>query len=236
MVPDEEDGLTDIPVLFGESAEMYLKTIAELTSSENLAPISQVAERMDVSPVSATEMIHRLQARDLVEHVPYRGVHLTDYGRNRATAVIRRHRLWEVFLVEKLSIAWSQVHGLACRLEHASDSGLTNRLATYLGNPRNCPHGNPIPDASGDQAEPSPGAVPLSDIELGAEATVVRIHPESDSLLEHLEQRGLLPGAEIRVEEKAILDGPLSMSVKGEIQIVGRGVAAYVLVMRTERG
>lgn len=145
---------------FGESAEMYLKTIAELTAFDPVTPISSVADRMEVSPVSATEMVHRLRDRSLVEHLPYKGVRLTGAGWGKATAVIRRHRLWEVFLVERLGYAWSEVHGLACRLEHASDMDLTERLADLLGSPAACPHGNPIPGRyDGSPGRVGPGAI-----------------------------------------------------------------------------
>lgn len=220
---------------FGESAEMYLKTIAELTMSDDVTPISTVADRMDVSPVSATEMVHRLQDRSLVEHLPYKGVRLTDVGRKKATAVIRRHRLWEVFLVEKLGYSWSRAHGLACRLEHSSDSELAERLADLLGNPRVCPHGNPIPgcDSAGTQPEIQAVLPRMSEMSSGEVGVIVSIHPESDSLLEYLERRRLIPGARVRIEELAILDGPISVDVDGSLEIIGRAVASHVYVEST---
>ena len=131
---------------FNESTEMYLKTISELAEKEEApVPISALAERMGVSNVSATEMVHRLGEQGLLQHEPYKGVSLSTMGRQRATAIIRTHHMWECFLAGKLQFPWEQVHDFACRLEHATDSAVTEALAAYLNQPQRCPHGNPTP-------------------------------------------------------------------------------------------
>jgi len=150
---------------FGESAEMYLKTIAKLADERELVPVTSVANPLGISTVSASEMIHRLQDRELLNHIPYKGVYLTEEGRRRANGVIRRHRLWECFLTDELGITWEMVHEYACRLEHAISDEVTKALADYLENPETCPHGNPIPSADGEM--PSLDGIPLSDLEMG---------------------------------------------------------------------
>lgn len=235
--PMREGRLATTVVQFGESAEMYLKTIAELTTFDTIVAISSVADRLDVSSVSATEMVHRLEDRSLVEHLPYKGVRLTSLGWGKATSVIRRHRLWEVFLVELLGYPWEQVHGLACRLEHASDSDLTERLAGILENPKTCPHGNLIPvgDLDGREDSARSAGCRLSEMGIGESGRLLSIHPESDPLLEYLGKRGLVPGVVVSVEELAILDGPISVRVGGTLEVIGRAIAAHLFVERDSR-
>ncbi len=213
-----------------ESVEMYLKTVFELGAAGDFVPISAVAGQLDISPVSATEMVHRLEAEDLFEHVPYRGVRLSPLGQKRAQEILRRHRLWECFLDGRLGIGWVEVHDLACALEHAVDQTVTEPLAEWLGQPAFCPHGNPIPD--------SPGAVPmegkeLTELALGESGVVMRIRPERTDILAYLEARELRPGAQITVNGKEALDGTLALALGDKMVVVGESVAAHVLVRPT---
>lgn len=214
---------------FNESTEMYLKTIAELTPEpDTLVAISTLAERLGVSNVSATEMIHRLQDQELLMHTPYKGVKLTTAGRRQATMLIRTHHLWEFFLVEELGMPWDQVHDYACRLEHATAPEVTEALAAYLQNPPTCPHGNPIPDSSGEMLVLP--HVPLGTLEPGQHATVRRIFPESEELLTYLHQCGVQPGRQIIFEELAPFNGPLMVQCNGRQQALSRQVAEHIFV------
>lgn len=130
---------------FNESAEMYMKTIAELDDHGKPVPISALAGRLGVSAVSATEIIHRLEHNGLIAHFPYKGVALTNPGRQQAVEVIRSHRLWECFLTDRLGISWQEAHDLACRLEHATDAVVTDALEVYLGHPPPAPTVIPFP-------------------------------------------------------------------------------------------
>src|SRR5512134_1974215 len=130
------------------STEMYLKAMAEMGNREAVA-IGRLAERLSVTPVSANEMVKRLGEQGLTTHTPYKGVTLTKKGREVASNVIRRQRLWEVFLYEHLNIEWSKVYELACSLEHATAPEVTEALAEFLEHPQTCPRGNPIPDVKG---------------------------------------------------------------------------------------
>ena len=137
------------PMPESESREMYLKSIYEIADGEEPVAVSLLAKRMGVSPVSAAEMVKRLEAGKLIIHTPYKGVILTDTGQHRALIVIRRQRLWGRFLADHLDIPWSHVYDVSCRLEHATDAAVTEALAVFLKNPTICPHGHPIPDANG---------------------------------------------------------------------------------------
>ncbi len=214
---------------FNESTEMYLKTIIELTEQEDSpVPISALAERMGVSNVSATEMVHRLEKQGLLEHAPYKGVSLSTVGRQRATAVIRAHHMWECFLAGELGLPWEQVHDFACRLEHATDTAVTEALAVHLQRPQRCPHGNAIPDEDGHINQLTD--VSLTDLAPGQSGTIRRISPESTILLEYLAARHLTPGQAFSFDEVAPFNGPLMVTCAGETHALGREVAAHIFV------
>ena len=213
---------------FNESTEMYLKTIRELTDNNDPVPISALARRLEVSTVSATEMIHRLEDHDLVTHTPYKGVRLTDDGCHHASEIIRSHRLWERFLVDHLQIPWEKVHDVACRLEHATDPEVTNALALFLDNPETCPHGNPIPEAG--RRLKVMVCHTLSDLVPGDSGFIERIHPESNLLLEYLAAHDVLPGRSLKVTEIAPFNGPIMVEIDGRTHALGQEVAAHIFV------
>lgn len=182
---------------FDESVEMYLKTIAELSVMMDPVPVTQLARKLGISTVSASEMVHRLEEQNLLEHTPYKGVRMTEEGLREANAVIRRHQLWEVFLYEKLGLPWAAVHDLACQLEHIPSPVLVEALNDYLEHPERCPHGNVIP---------KPGAVdrksigaPLNQFQSNSMISIVGIPLEESDMLHALEDAGIGPGVEVQV-------------------------------------
>lgn len=213
---------------FNESAEMYLKTIAELAVSDKPVPISALAGRMGVSAVSATEMIHRLQDHGLLDHLPYKGVYLTTDGQYQAVSVIRSHRLWECFLTDHLGFRWEQAHDLACRLEHATDPQVTEALDVFLGHPAVCPHGNPIPAADGglDESDDQP----LSSMRPGQKGTISRIYPESRDLLAYLSELELETGTQITLREIVPFQGPLVLMTCMGLRYLGQEAAEQIFV------
>ena len=217
---------------FNESAEMYLKTVSELAESGAPVPISALADRLGVSPVSATEMVHRLQGNGLVAHRPYKGILLTDDGHRQAADVIRHHRLWECFLVDHLGLAWHEVHDFACRLEHASDAQVTDALDSFLGHPATCPHGNPIPSADGRSGEVAHHL--LAELHPGDKAVIVNIHPETSELLSYLYDLGLTPGSRIAILDVVPFGGPIVLNVEGEQRYLGQEAAAFVFIHKIE--
>lgn len=215
-----------------ESTEMYLKAMAELGDRD--VAIARLAERLSVTPVSANEMMRRLGDQGLVTHTPYKGVTLTERGREAAANVLRRQRLWEVFLFEHLKIEWAKVYELACSLEHATAPEVTEALAGFLGNPTVCPRGNPIPDENGVFA-PLEGRL-LSEVPVGESATILAVNATATDVLKYLQDKGILPGQVIHVIEAAPLDGPLTLSVNGKEVALGLSMAGFVIVNQTADG
>lgn len=215
-----------------ESREMYLKSIYELSSDGELVAVSLLAKRMGVSPVSATEMIKRLEEHDLIAHTPYKGVSLTNTGQKRALNVIRRQRLWGRFLADHLEIPWAEVYDISCRLEHATDDAVTDSLAVFLGNPQVCPHGHPIPDPDGSVKIPE--AYPLNDINCEVMVEILRIEQPELILCEYLEERGLLPGTTLKIIDEAPFNGPFTVLVDGKEIALGREISSRISVKPLE--
>lgn len=211
-----------------ESREMYLKSIYELANGGELVPVSLLANRMGISPVSAAEMVKRLEEHNLITHTPYKGVVLTNSGLHRALIVIRRQRLWGRFLADHLKIRWSQVYDISCRLEHATDAEVTEALAEFLGNPTICPHGHPIPDSEGNVADQP--ATPLNEVDFEIEVEVTRINQPELTLCEHLEEKGILPGTKVIVIDEAPYNGPFTLLLDGQEISLGREISSRVMV------
>lgn len=212
----------------GPSPEMYLKSLHELTPGSERAQVSAVASRLGVSPVSASEMIHRLADRRLVDYRRYRGAKLTKAGRAYAGGLIRRHRLWERFLYDDLGLPWAAVHDLACELEHAAPDEVTEALAARLGRPLRCPHGNPIPEADGTAA--SPEGRPLSEMVEGESASLLAIHPESSENLTYLSQLQFFPGTTFTLERVEATDGLRVLRWRGGTFTIGPALASQLLI------
>lgn len=209
-----------------ESTEMYLKAMAELGDRD--VAVSRLAERLSVTHVSANEMMRRLGDQGLVTHTPYKGVTLTKKGRSAASNVLRRQRLWEVFLFQHLKIEWAKVYELACSLEHATAPEVTQALAGFLGNPKTCPRGNPIPDENG--SFPPLDGVPLNEVPVGQTATVLAVNATATDVLTYLQEKQILPGQQLQVVEAAPLSGPLTVRVNDRDVALGLPMAEFVIV------
>jgi DtxR family transcriptional regulator, Mn-dependent transcriptional regulator len=217
-----------------ETVEMYLKTIAELSDDDEPVIIARVAERLGVSPVTANEMMKRLVDQGLIVHERYKGVNLTENGRFYANSVIRRQRLWECFLVDRLNFNWSGSHEAACRLEHATSNVLAEALSAYLDHPTVCPHGNPIPRADGTMPEIE--GSPLTKLAVGERATVLSVIHINTEIFAYLSQHNIVPGRVIEVTEKAPMDGPISIRAKDNIVALGLPMAATIMVKAHGQG
>ncbi len=210
-----------------ESMEMYLKAMLEMSDREP-ATVGRLAERLGVTPVSANEMVRKLGEHGLTKHTPYKGVTLTEKGLEIACNVMRRQRLWEVFLYDHLKIEWAKIYELACSLEHATAPEVTEALAAFLGDPKTCPRGNPIPAADGSFA-PLDG-VSLSEAAVGDTLRVVAVNATSTEVLKYLQERNILPGSEITVLEAAPLQGPLTLKVGEREVALGLSLAEFIIV------
>lgn len=210
-----------------ESTEMYLKAMVELGQGEKVA-VGRLAGRLGVTNVSANEMVHRMSEQGLVSHIPYKGVELTQSGQAAACNVLRRQRLWECFLYEHLHIEWAKLYELACALEHATAPEVTEALAVFLGNPRFCPRGNPIPAADGSFTALL--GVPLREAPVGSRVRVLAVNATETSVLRYLQERGILPGCELAVVEAAPMQGPLTLRVNGQAVALGLQLSEFVIV------
>jgi len=179
-----------------ESVQMYLITIARLQTDGEPVPLSRLAGALGISPVSTNQMCRKLQDRGLALYRPYKGVSLTPEGERLAARILRRHRLWEVFLVEKLGFEYDQAHEIACELEHATPDLLADRLDLFLDRPQVNPRGEPIPTTDGNVA--TRPVVSLAALSAGQRGHVVRCDVE-ETALAFLTKHGIRPGAMLTV-------------------------------------
>jgi DtxR family Mn-dependent transcriptional regulator len=205
---------------------MYLETIYRLGESEGVARTTALAKSLGVSPGAVTNTLASLESQGLVRRRAYRGVELTSKGKTVALRVLRRHRLAEQLLTKVLRMKWSEVHEPACKLEHAMNGDLTDAVEKLLGNPKTCPHGNPIPDETGHIKKEN--SQPLSNLQPNDKAVLVKVTEEKSDMLRYLASLGLMPGAIIEVQEKAPFDGPMIVKVMGATYALGRNVASVV--------
>jgi DtxR family Mn-dependent transcriptional regulator len=186
--------------VFSTAEENYLKGIYKLQQGQNSVSTNQLAELLQTKPASVTDMLKRLQEKGMLQYERYYGVKLSRKGRTVALAIVRRHRLWEFFLVNHLKFRWEEVHDIAEQLEHVQSVDLTEKLDAYLGFPRFDPHGDPIPDSEG--GIPLRSQKRLSDLEAGASGVICGVADQSKDLLEMLTQLRLHIGTAITVRQR----------------------------------
>lgn len=211
-----------------DKAEEYLEAIYRLEKETGSAKTMELVKKLKVVPGSVTNTIENLEKRGLVIHEPYRGVKLTEKGRSIAINVLRRHRLAERLLTDFLLLDWSEVHNAACKLEHALSPKILNPLENALGNPKTCPHGNPIPTKKGKLVEIE--TKPLTDLNSGEGGVIVRIANEKPDTLKILGRLDLLPESNVKVERNESLTTPLSILVNGKHHAIERKLAIHVHV------
>jgi DtxR family Mn-dependent transcriptional regulator len=206
----------------GEGTENYAKAIYHLQQGGD-GPVNTgaIAERVGVTPASASAMVRRMAEEGLVEHAPYHGVRLTRRGEDVALEMLRHHRLLEAFLA-RLGMPWDRVHEEAERLEHVISEELEELIARFLGDPTHDPHGDPIPTADLEIDEPDTRR--LSDMEPGERGTVVRISDSDPAMLRYLADLGVSPGDSVRVVERQPFGGPITVHFRGGDRVLGGGV------------
>ena len=214
-----------------KTEENYLKAIFSiLEKGKPSASTNSISKKMETSAASVTDMVKRLAKKKLAIHESHKGVKLTKEGNKIATMLTRKHRLWEVFLVDKLDFLWDEVHEMAEELEHIQSKEMIDRLDNFLGNPKFDPHGDPIPDADGKFATRQ--QTPLNELKVGEKGTVVGVRESSTPFLQYLDQLGLGLGAKIEILEKYEYDNSAKILLNKSKEIVITGKVCLNLFLQ----
>ncbi len=201
------------------SEENYLKMLFKLLSRhETKVNNTALARALGLNPATVLEMVRKLTDRKMVQLLPDKSIQLTDKGKKKALLTIRKHRLWEVFLVEKMNYKWNEVHELAEQLEHIESTDLVDRLDCFLGTPSFDPHGDPIPDKKGKIK--SNTSIPLSSCIAGKNYTVINLADTSDTFLNYLGKLNVKPGTKFKLVDHNIYDNSSTVLVqKNSVQL-----------------
>ncbi|WP_010134239.1 metal-dependent transcriptional regulator [Ochrovirga pacifica] len=216
-----------------QTEENYLKAIYSLFVVSNKAvSTNKIAEKLATKASSVTDMVKKLSEKELVNYVKYQGVSLTENGREIAIHVIRKHRLWEVFLVRHLGFQWDEVHEVAEQLEHVKSVKLTNSLDAFLDFPRYDPHGDPIPDKEGNFAKRDVAV--LSSLKIGQESKIVGIKDSSSEFLKYLDKVEIKLGAAIKVLHKESFDNSMMLWIDKKQISISQQIASNLYVKQQD--
>jgi DtxR family Mn-dependent transcriptional regulator len=217
-------------MMLSYTEENYLKAIYRLSEGGAKAVLTnEIAESMSTRAASVTDMIKKLSGKNLLSYEKYFGARITRQGKSQALSVIRKHRLWETFLVEKLHFSWDEVHDVAEQLEHIQSPLLIEKLDAFLGYPTADPHGHPIPDKDGKVAALS--LIPLSESPVNKKAVVKSVRDGSPSFLQYLSKIGIYIGAKVMILEKIDFDRSLEVQIDNKSRaFLSRDVAENLLI------
>lgn len=217
------------PIAVSQAIEDYAKAIYALEGrGEEAVSTNALAERLGVTPGSASAMLKRLASRGLVDHEPYHGVRLTEAGRRVALEVMRHHRLLEVFLVEVLDVPWDRVHDEAEVLEHVLSEELEELISAKLGHPSLDPHGDPIPTAALTIDEAQTHA--LEDLEPGTRGRFVRVSDADPAMLRYLSELGISPGEPVEIVDRQPFGGPATVRIADTEHAIGGQLASAMRI------
>lgn len=202
---------------YSHAEENYLKTIYHLQQAASIVTTNDLAAALNTSPASITDMLKKLSRKKLVQYKAYYGCTLTPSGITAAIGIVRRHRLWEYFLYQKLGFSWEEVHEVAEELEHISNQKLIDKLDEFLGFPSADPHGDPIPDAKGKMVQHS--RMLLTDLPEKKTATVTQIGNQSPQVLEMLGNKNITIGTKIQVIKKYPFDHSMEVKTDNKHQL-----------------
>nr|WP_199077681.1 metal-dependent transcriptional regulator [Pedobacter sp. ASV19] len=212
--------------------ENYLKVIYHLSNlTTGTVQTNAIADKIQTRPASVTDMMKKLAEKQLINYVKYQGVTLTEKGKATAVNIVRKHRLWELFLVNTLNFKWDEVHEIAEELEHVNSPLLIERLDEYLGYPKSDPHGDPIPDKNGNFD--SPALIKLSKLKPAEKGIVVGVSEHSSSFLKYLDKIKLTLGTSVEMIEVIEFDGSVDLLIEDTRKNVSREVASHILMRTT---
>lgn len=211
------------------SEENYIKVIYHLSQvSPKGVNTNAIAGMLDTKASSVTDMLKKLSDKELVSYQKYQGVTLTEKGFHLAKMIVRKHRLWEVFLVEKLGFAWDEVHDIAEELEHIKSETLINRLDKFLGFPEFDPHGDPIPNEKGEMKKIN--SLLLSEVALNKEYRCIGVKNSSSDFLQYLDKQNISLGSTLKVIAKESFDETLTVSIDEKELIISNKIATNLYV------
>jgi len=209
--------------------ENYLKAIWAISLNTNeKAYTNAIADEISTSAASVSDMLRKLQEKELIKYEKYKGVELSEKGRNLATSIIRKHRLWETFLVNKLAFNWGEVHDVAEQLEHIKSEELVDRLDAFLDCPKFDPHGEPIPTKDGKI--PTTNTIPLNKLSEGTNGKVMGVTLDEKPFLDYLTKLNISIGTEIKLLEKISFDQSISIKIGNTKQHISNDVAKHLLI------
>jgi|TARA_B110000971_G_scaffold37361_1_gene35822 DtxR family Mn-dependent transcriptional regulator len=217
--------------MFTLSEENYLKAIYHLESdSKNGISTNAIAKSLETKASSVTDMVKKLSEKEVVLYVKYQGVTLTAFGKKTAANIVRKHRLWEVFLVEKLNFSWDEVHEVAEQLEHIKSAKLINQLDALLGFPTHDPHGDPIPDKEGNLKTIEKSL--LATLSKNESGICIGVDDSSSEFLRFLDKKGITLGKKITILDKEDFDDSLSIEIDGEKLSISKKIANNLYIKR----
>ena len=215
--------------MFSQSEENYLKAIYHLGNpSQKGVSTSDIANKLDTKASSVSDMIKKLSDKKLVEYKKYYGVNLTKKGKLIAASVVRKHRLWEVFLVDKLNFAWDEVHDVAEQLEHIKSKKLMEELDSFLGFPKTDPHGDPIPDKDGNLQTIEKTL--LSNLKKGESGICIGVKDSSSDFLQYLDKQNIKLGDQIKVSDKEAFDESTHIQIANRNMNISKKIAANLYI------
>jgi len=210
--------------------ENYLKAIYHLSDGGSKAVLTnELAEAMSTKAASVTDMIKKLSAKEVINYEKYYGVNVTSKGKTEALMVIRKHRLWETFLVEKLGFTWDEVHEVAEQLEHINSPRLIEKLDEFLGFPKVDPHGDPIPDHKGKlKVQPQ---ITIDQLAIGYQGKIAAVKDSDSNLLKYLDKIGAKPGIKIKILGKEEYDDSMEILIEDHRIFISKEVSQNILVI-----
>ncbi len=211
-----------------EQSENYLKNIYKLSSGEGKVTTSSLSDKLQISPASVSEMIKKLAEEGTLTHTPYKGVELTDEGKKLALRIIRKHRLWEMFLVEVLHSRWDEIDDEAERFEHIMSDKMEDKIDHALGHPLIDPHGDPIPTKDGELK--CPMSHPMSDVRAGSTVRVVRVSDSNSEMLQYVASIGISLNKEIHIKQKMNFDNSMLVKIDNNEFNISSIIASNIFV------
>ena len=217
--------------MFSQSEENYIKAIYHLaTDSKKGISTNAIAKKLETKASSVTDMIKKLSDKKVVVYKKYQGVTLTDFGKKIAVNIVRKHRLWEVFLVEKLNFSWDEVHEVAEQLEHIKSPKLINELDAFLGYPKRDPHGDPIPDGEGNLQVIEKSL--LSTLIKGESGVCVGVDDSSSEFLQFLDKQGIALGKQLKIVSIEPFDGSLQIEIDNQLLSISNKIASNLYIQK----